>query len=108
LAQGLSFAVSASESLKTLNSALGDLASGAGNVGEVLSATTSTLLSATMGFSSLTNSLSSLLPKGANVNAGLIGAIIMAAIAAINLGFEANDYFTTSAKEYATSIAEST
>jgi hypothetical protein len=50
-----------------------------------------------MGFSSLSNSLSSLLPKGAN--SGLISAGIMAAIAAVSLAFEVNDYFTTTAKE---------
>ena len=108
LAQGLSFAVSASESIKSLNAAIGELASGAGDAGKVLTSATSALTSGAMGFSSLSNSLTTLLPKALKESAGKISLGIMGVIAAINLGIEAWDYFTTNMQELQAGLSKST
>ena len=108
ITQGLSFAVSAAESIKSLNAAIGELASGAGDASKVLTSATSALTSGAIGFSSLSNSLTTLLPEMLKGSAGKISLGIMGVIAAIDLGIEAWDYFTTNIQEVQAGLLKST
>jgi hypothetical protein len=104
----LSFAVSASESIKSLNAAIGELASGAGDAGKVLTSATSALTSGAMGFSSLSSSLTTLLPETLKESSGKISLLIMGVIAAVNLGIAAWDRYTTNMQELQAGLSKST
>jgi hypothetical protein len=103
--QGASGVLETIAAIESLKAGFNELASGTGSLTSVLTAGASAALNAASGFSGLFSALSAI-PKLAG-SAGLIAGGIMAAIAAISIGADLIDKYTTNNQEHLQNLTNS-